>query len=86
MNHSLNTLMSDYKMKIRGVFHIGGNIGQEAEEYHVCGIENGIFFEPQKLPFEECLSKSKQFGYEAYNLALGNKSGKIEMNLSLIHI
>lgn len=79
----LEKIISDYGMKIQGVIHIGGHRGQEIEKYKEVGIQNGIFFEPQKLPFMECYVKSKQAGYETYNLALGNKSCRIDMNTAV---
>ena len=46
---SLNIL---YDMKIKGVLHIGGYVGEECQLYHYMGVENAIFFEPIKAHYE----------------------------------
>ena len=75
----LDKMIVEYGMKIEGVMHIGGHTGQEVEKYQNAGIQNGIFFEPQKEPFAACCIKSSQAGSVTYNLALGNESRKIDM-------
>jgi len=73
-----NTIISKYNLKINGVLHIGAHYGQEYKLYKSVNISNLIFFEPLKDNFNilkttvgnECI---------LHNLALGNKSGFVEM-------
>ena len=73
-----NTIISKYNLKINGVLHIGAHYGQEYKLYKSVNISNLIFFEPLKDNFNilkttvgnECI---------LHNIALGNKSGFVEM-------
>lgn len=73
-----DTIISKYNLKINGVLHIGAHHGQEYKLYKSRNIRNLIFFEPLKDNFnilkitvgDECI---------LHNIALGNKSGFVEM-------
>lgn len=75
---SLDTIVRDYNLKIRGVLHIGAHHGQEYADYVKHGIENMIFFEPVKSNFQE-LVKRLPIGIRCINMALGNESGWMDM-------
>lgn len=78
---NFNSLVNQYKVKITGVIHVGGHIGDELHEYVNGGIENIIIFEPQLHCFEQLSKKSDSVGLPAklINKALGNQTGRIEM-------
>jgi FkbM family methyltransferase len=74
----LPELISEYKLDIKGVIHIGGHRGQEYPYYKNANITNIIFVEPHPHNFEilennvgkECL---------LFQTSLGNKEGTVEM-------
>ena len=73
-----DTIISKYNLKINGVLHIGAHHGQEYKLYKSHNIHNLIFFEPLKNNFDVLKTS---VGYECilHNIALGNKSGFVEM-------
>lgn len=77
-----NKLFEKYGLKIKGVLHIGAHHGQEYETYANKGIRPILFFEPLKENFEKLKSyvQHAPFTY-LHNYALGNKEGKIKMNV-----
>lgn len=80
----LKSLNIQYDMKIKGVLHIGGYIGEECQLYHYMGIENAIFFEPIKAHYEALSNRIQVFNYpyKLMPVALGNKQCEIEINVS----
>lgn len=47
------TLVEKYGIRPKGVFHIGANTGQEAQQYLDKGVENQIWIEPIPEIFEQ---------------------------------
>jgi len=70
-----------HNLKIRGVLHIGGHYGQEQGLYESLGVHDVVWFEPLKDNFE-VLSQNIGDSGILINKALGNKTGKVEMNVS----
>ena len=81
----INVIIKKYNMNISGVIHIGAHYGEEVPNYVKVGIENIVLFEPLKENFE-VLKKNilpySNFNIKKYQVALGNKSTSIIMNLS----
>ena len=81
----INEIIKKYNMNISGVIHIGAHYGEEVPNYVKVGIENIVLFEPLKENFE-VLKKNilpySNFNIKKYQVALGNKSTSIIMNLS----
>jgi FkbM family methyltransferase len=79
---NLQSLISKYSLSIKGVIHIGAHYGQEYSTYTSIGIENMMFFEPLPDTFNILCSNIEQNeNITAYNIALGNVTGEIEMNV-----
>lgn len=78
MLFNLADLIKKYNIKIKGVIHIGGHFGQELSSYQKNGIKNIIFFEPVKENFNILRGRINGVA-ECYNLAVGNKNGKVNM-------
>ena len=77
---SLDKIIKDYDLKIKGVIHIGAHWGQEYKDYVRHGITNFIFFEPAKTNFEMLKMKIPQNdNIKLFNLALGSETGIREM-------
>lgn len=75
----LKELISKYNIEIKGVIHIGAHFGEEYELYKSLNIKNLHFFEPVPSTFE--ILKNNVKDAKLYNVALGNISGEIEMNI-----
>lgn len=73
-----DTIINKYNLKINGVLHIGAHHGQEYKLYKSHNISNLIFFEPLKDNFN-ILKMTTEDECILYNIALGNKSGFVEM-------
>lgn len=73
-------LVTDYKMNIKGVIHVGGHHGQEHELYDKFKIKNVIYFEPLKKNFS-ILKNNVPDNSILFNCALGNYEGKVIMNV-----
>ena len=77
---NLDNLINKFNLKISGVIHIGAHYGQEYIEYVKHNIENIIFFEPLKNNYNVLLNNIKlNDNVKAFNLALGNIEGNVEM-------
>lgn len=79
---SYESLIRQYNVKVTGIIHVGGHIGEELESYKNASVDNLIVFEPQKHCFEQLCNKAKVVGLsngKFVNKALGNKIGKVEM-------
>lgn len=77
---SLNKIIIDYKLDIRGVIHVGAHHGQEYFDYVKQGIENMIFFEPVAFNYKKLLETlPKKKNIKTFNLALGNETGTKKM-------
>ena len=79
MIFSIDNLIKEYNLEIKGCIHIGGHDGGEVEKYYAVNIEKCIFFEPQKHNFNTCFRAASFRNYETFNIALGSKEGDIEM-------
>lgn len=77
---SLDKIIKDYDLKIKGVIHIGAHWGQEYKDYARHGILNLMFFEPAKNNFEMLKARlPEDDNVKLFNLALGNEVGTKEM-------
>ena len=56
---SFRLLKKKYKMKIRGIIHIGAHFGQEIPDYIDCGIQDMVMFEPLEENFKVLAEKAK---------------------------
>lgn len=74
----LESLYSKYKMKIRGVIHIGAHTGQENKIYEKLSIPNRMFFEPLTSNFSR-LSQNIENNHILIQKALGNENKIVEM-------
>jgi FkbM family methyltransferase len=74
----LPELITEYKLVLRGVIHIGGHRGQEYPYYKSAGLKNIIFVEPHPHNFQYL---KENVGAECvlFEIALGNTKGTIEM-------
>jgi FkbM family methyltransferase len=57
MSHNLKDVLGPYK----GVLHIGASTGQEAEDYHLSGINKMIFIEALPDVFSELVKNIQKF-------------------------
>ena len=71
---------------MKGVIQAGSHYAEEYEGWLSQGAENFIFFEPVKANFQklELILRDKP-GVILFNLALGNKIGKIDMYIETSH-
>ena len=77
---SLIDLINKYNLTIKGIIHIGAHYGQEYSSYVENNIKNLIFFEPLKNNYQALLNNIQLSDtVKAYNIALGNTVGQIEM-------
>lgn len=76
----LQELVHKYSLNIRGVLHIGAHYGEEYNAYTQLGVKNMMFFEPVPSNFQIL---SERIGSSAimHNVALGNMTGEVEMNI-----
>ena len=75
---SINEIINDYGLNIKGIIHIGAHHGQEYTSYIKGGIINIMFFEPATANFK-ILKDRVNKGVKLFNLALGNETGEREM-------
>lgn len=78
MLKSLQDMIGEFGLNIKGVIHIGGHRGQEYVYYKKIGLTNIVFIEPQINNFN-ILSKNVGNECVLFNTALGNFEGKTEM-------
>ena len=77
---ALDKIVSEYKMNIRGILHIGAHYGQEYPSYEKHSVKNIIFFEPAASSYKELLKTlPRKDGIRTFNIALGNEVGEKEM-------
>lgn len=73
---SLDKIVVDYKLDIRGVLHIGAHYGQEYSGYASHRIKNIIFFEPAEANYKVLIKTlPKKRNIKTFNIALGNEVG-----------
>lgn len=73
----LPELIAEYDLKINGVIHVGGNVGEEGPIYEGLNIKNMMFFEP----LAESAKKIKHG--TVHNCALGSRPGKKRIWISM---
>ena len=74
---SLDKMIKDYALDIRGVIHIGAHFGQEYADYTRCGITDMILFEPVVSSYKRLLEVvPKKTSIKTFNLALGDEVGE----------
>jgi len=77
---ALDKIVSDYKINIKGILHVGAHYGQEYPDYEKHAIKNMIFFEPSVSSYKELLKTlPKKRNIKTFNIALGNEVGEKEM-------
>jgi FkbM family methyltransferase len=77
---SLDKMIYQYNLNIKGVLHIGAHYGQEYKDYINNNIKNIIFFEPLMNNYNILLNNiNLSENIKTYNMALGNITGEIEM-------
>lgn len=81
---SFTNLHNKYKLKIRGIVHIGAHYGEEIQEYVDNGIQKITVFEPLSKNFEVLSQRLQNVNadIEGYQVALGSKKGTATMYLS----
>ena len=83
---SLDKIIADYELDIRGILHIGAHCGQEYPNYAKHDIKNMIFFEPAAANYEMLLKElPKKRNIKTFNLALGNEVGEKEMYVEIVN-
>ena len=86
MTISLDKIVTDYGINIRGVLHVGAHYGQEYQDYVRQRIKNLIFFEPSVPSYKALLKTlSVKKGIKAFNIALGNEVGEREMYVETVN-
>jgi FkbM family methyltransferase len=73
--------LTEYRIKARGIIHVGAHEGQEYEGYIKDGIKNILLFEPVQANFDLLMDTVKDSypGVRCFNMALGNKTGSVYM-------
>lgn len=79
MIFNFDNLVHENRMDIRGIFHVGGYVGEESILYFRRGINNVIFFEP--VPKHYNVLKRNTM-YRVVNKAVGSSKGKQKIHLS----
>ena len=70
---TLDKLVGRYDLNIKGVIHIGANIGQEYPDYEKQGIKNMIFFEPVTSVYAQLVKNLPNDKHiKTFKLALGD--------------
>tara|TARA_B100000902_G_scaffold59643_1_gene66776 strand:- start:59575 stop:60312 length:738 start_codon:yes stop_codon:yes gene_type:complete len=84
---NLQTLLNIYNLQIKNIAHVGVNNGNEVEIYKKISSNSQIFLiEPQKKIYKYLASKfSTDKNVHVINIALGNKVGTKNLNLSDTH-
>lgn len=79
-------LVKDFKLQIKGVIHVGAHVGQEFVDYERHGVEYQMWFEPCRESYLKLLSNLPvRKNIKAFNLALGNETGKREMFVETVN-
>ena len=81
MIFNFNRLMIKHSVKLKGVIHIGGYIGEEHNLYLQNDVRDIIFFEPIQEHFN-VLKNNVGHRPTLVRKALGNENKKIEINIS----
>lgn len=70
-------LIDRHRIAPTGVFHVGASIGQEAESYHMCGVEKMIFIEAIPSVYEDLLKNISRLPLAiAINACIGETDGE----------
>lgn len=76
MTLDLRSLFSSHSIPPRGVIHVGAHYGLEVGVYAGIGFTSGVFFEPQRLCFEQLQQRVSCFpGFHAIESAVGAYQG-----------
>ena len=73
--------LSRYTLNVKGIYHIGGYLGEEAVTYYQIGVKNVIFFEPISDHFKQ-LKQKVEGVYTAVQFALGSQKEECTMYVS----
>lgn len=83
----ISKICRKYNLNINNLVHVGVNNGYEVDTYKKIFSSSKIYLiEPQKEQFNKLVERfKKEKNIILYNLALGNKTRKVEMNISSTH-
>ena len=82
----IKKVLKDRGLSPRGVVHVGGNTGEEMNEYLEMGMHDQLWFEPNPTAFKQLQSKAWRKDRErikVFNVALGSEPGIYLLNLAL---
>lgn len=80
MIFDLNNIKNQFG-DIKGIIHIGAHAGGEVDMYRNFGLQNTIFFEPQKHLYETLTNKLLPTE-KSYNVALGDIETELDLYIS----
>jgi len=78
----LKNILDKYKLKPKGVIHVGSNDADEHGEYIGCGIERFVYIEPCKEAFEALSKKVTDQRAILINVACGEHECNMPMYVS----
>lgn len=73
----LSDVIDHYGLAIRGVIHAGAHLGQEAEIYRACGIDEVLWIEANPATIDELRANVEPFGHHVASACLGATTGEI---------
>ncbi|MBL8760069.1 MAG: FkbM family methyltransferase [Phycisphaerae bacterium] len=82
MDLDLREIIGEFRLRLRGVIHVGAHLGQEAAAYRACGIERQLWIEPQPDIFARlCAMLPSDERVTAVNVACGESAGVATMHV-----
>lgn len=79
---ALLKLTRRYSLRVRGVLHIGGHIGEEAETYDALGIKRQFWVEPQPHVFDRLVAATRHNPAAQHaHVACGPVRGVMSLNV-----
>lgn len=75
----LPNIVNKYKINLKGVFHIGAHLGEEARYYVPLGIKNVVWVEANPKLIQQLKLNVEKFGHKVINTAIGLEDG-VELN------
>ena len=72
-----------YRLRVRGIVHVGGHLGQEAETYARMGADRQLWIEPQLAVFEELRRRLASYDRaECVRVACGAIAGEATLHVT----
>ncbi len=79
----INTIAKKYNIKSKGVLHIGAHLGQEAETYHLLGMNKMIFVEANPAIYAKLLTNIQKYPKAiAINACISDKIEDVSFHVS----